>query len=68
MQRAEYPRKLCRDGVFTEHGMGYTCELPLLHPGPHASFSSKTSVEIRDRWEAEHPDWEKNIGNLDIEI
>lgn len=68
MQPAEYPTKSCREPLFNQVGLGYTCELPMMHPGPCASLSLKPSVEARDRWEAAHPEWEKDIGNMDIEI
>lgn len=68
MERATYPQKTCRDHVFNDQGLGYTCELPVMHPGPCASFSVKTSVEHRDRWEENHPKWREDIGKLDDEV
>ena len=68
MQAAEYPQKKCREAVFNDSGMGYTCELPLMHPGPCASFSVSASVTRRNHWEDNNEGWEKNIGNLDIEV
>jgi hypothetical protein len=65
MEAAEYPLKKCREGIYNDHGMAYTCELPLLHPGPCASFSIQRTVDQRDAWESAHPDWRQNIGNLD---
>jgi hypothetical protein len=65
MENAEYPQKACREAVYNDHGMGYTCELPEVHPGPCASFSVRRSVEQRDAWEERHPDWRANIGKLD---
>lgn len=65
MEAAEYPLKKCREGLYNAHGMAYTCELVVLHPGPCASFSVKDSVERRDKWEASNPDWKQNIGQLD---
>jgi hypothetical protein len=62
VQKAEYPQRQCRDHVFNDHGMGYTCELPELHPGPHANTSVKTTVENRDRWEDRNPEWRDKIG------
>lgn len=68
MERAEYPQKTCREPLFNAQGLGYTCELVLLHPGPCASFSVKESVGVRRMWEETHPDWHDQIGNLDIEV
>lgn len=68
MDAVEYPTKKCREGVFNAHAMGYPCELPLLHPGPCASFSVKTSVEARDAWEEKNEDWKSRIGSLDDEV
>lgn len=65
MEQATYPAKKCREGIYNDHGMAYTCELVVLHPGPCASFSVKRTVEARDKWEAANPDWRENIGNLD---
>lgn len=62
MQRAQYPAKTCRDPLFNDHGMGYACELPDLHPGPHATFSIADSVMRRNAWEMAHEGWEKDIG------
>lgn len=68
MEKAVYPAKLCREGMFNAHGIGYTCELPLLHPGPHATFSVSTTVEQRNNWESANPDWKSRIGSLDDEV
>lgn len=68
MKAAQYPQKKCREAVFGELNQGHTCELPLMHPGPCASLSAKSSVENRDRWEERNPGWEDNIGNMDIVI
>jgi hypothetical protein len=38
----------------------YLCEIVEWHPGPCASASVPRSVQARDRWEAEHPGWEKH--------
>lgn len=54
MQKAEYPQKTCREPVFGDSGIGYACELPNMHTGPCATFSSTGSVQRRDRWEAEN--------------
>lgn len=68
MRAAEYPQRVCREAVYNDHGMAYNCELPDLHPGPHASYSVKDTVSRRDEWEIKNPGWEQNIGNLDIEV
>jgi hypothetical protein len=65
METAKYPEKTCREPVFNQHGMGYTCDLVLLHPGPCASFSARDSVDRRDRWESDHPDWRESVGTID---
>ena len=56
MKKPVFPQKTCREGVLTESGLGYSCELQLFHLGPCATFSSASSVRRRDAWEAEHPD------------
>lgn len=56
MKAAEYPQKKCREPMFGESGIGYSCELPNMHTGPHATFSDALSVRLRDRWEAENPE------------
>ena len=68
MQIAEYPEKKCRDPLFNAHSMGYSCELPALHPGPCATNSIADSVTNRDRWEDKNPDWRANMRTGDIEI
>lgn len=67
MDPVEYPQKKCREPLFNSSGMGYTCDVVLMHPGPCASFSVKTSVERRDAWELAHPEWRQDIGQ-DIEV
>lgn len=67
MKRSEYPQRMCREPVAGEF-QNYHCELPDVHPGPHGSFSVVQSVQNRDRWEAENPDWETDIGSADIII
>lgn len=64
MKRAEFPQRTCREPVWAQQA--YPCELPNIHPGPCASFSVKDSVERRDRWEADNPGWQGDIGNMDI--
>lgn len=41
----------------SEQGIGYNCELPMMHPGPCANFSIPFTVTKRDAYEAENPDW-----------
>lgn len=67
MQKAVYPEKTCREPVGGEHQV-YYCELPLTHPGPCASFSVRMSEEIRDRYEAENPEWRTKLGSIDIVV
>ena len=55
MQKAEYPQKTCREPIFGDSGIGYACELVNMHTGPHATFSSRGSVQRRDAWEAANP-------------
>lgn len=57
MQKAEYPEKACREGLMSESGIGYNCELPLMHAGPCANFSIKHTVVVRDKYEHDHPEW-----------
>lgn len=64
VKRAEYPEKTCREPLFGESGLGYTCELPNLHTGPHATFSDTGSVARRDRWEEQNPG---KIGQTDLD-
>lgn len=65
MEAAEYPQKKCREGVFNVHSQAHPCELPVLHPGPCASFSVKESVQRRDVWEEKNPRWRERIGDHD---
>jgi hypothetical protein len=44
----------------SETGIGYNCELPLMHAGPCASFSIKSTVERRDKFEEANPTWREN--------
>jgi hypothetical protein len=60
MQKAEYPEKSCREGMMSTSGAGHNCELPVLHAGPHATFSLADTVTARDAWEVEHPDWREH--------
>ena len=62
MQKAQYPERQCREHVYNGVGMGYNCELPDLHPGPHANLGVRDSVRVRDRWEDQNPDWREKIG------
>lgn len=66
MHPAHYPERQCKEAVANQEGMMYLCELVDLHPGPHASFSVKRTVDGRDRWEQDNPDWRQGIGNNDI--
>lgn len=59
MQKAEYPQKTCREGMMSDTGIGYNCELPTLHSGPCGNFSIPFSVTKRDEWEAANPDWKE---------
>jgi len=63
VKKAEYPSPSCREPLWGVQA--YSCELPDLHPGPHATFSQPTTVQARDAWEADHPGWEKKIGTRD---
>lgn len=66
MDVAQYPARKCKEPVFNDFSMAYPCELIDLHPGPHASLSVARTVTARDRWEAEHPEWRGDVGNMDI--
>lgn len=68
MQAAEYPQRSCREAVYNDHSMAYSCELPDLHPGPCASQSVKASVSRRDAWEGNNPDWRDHIGSALDEV
>lgn len=63
MKKAEYPSPSCREPVWGVQA--YTCELPDLHPGPHATFSQPNSVRLREAWERENHGWEAKIGKRD---
>ena len=67
MKAAEYPAKTCREPIFGTSGIGYTCELPNMHTGPHATFSDSYSVRTRDAWEEANPD-QVGTSNLDGDI
>lgn len=64
MDKAEFPTRQCKEAVWNEVSNAYPCELPDLHPGPCASFSVASTVQRRDAWEADHPDWRSGIGDL----
>lgn len=64
--KPEYPQRTCREAVWGEHGQAYGCELPDIHPGPHASQSSLASLKLRQGWEERNPGWEKAIGSSDF--
>jgi hypothetical protein len=68
MQKRQYPQAQCKEVVWSRQGSGqaYPCELPNWHPGPCGSFSVPQSVEARDAWEAENPDWQQNLGTGDF--
>jgi len=68
MKAAVYPQKHCREPLFSANGTGCTCELPLMHTGPHASFSARDSVQRRDAWDAEHPEQAGKTSTLDGDI
>jgi hypothetical protein len=61
LQRASYPKRTCREHTVPGPSgvTEYRCELEEYHAGPPASLSVPSSVAERDRWEAEHPGWEK---------
>ena len=61
MQVAEYPERRCREAVFNDAGMAYSCEVVDLHPGPCASFSVLASVERREQYEKANPDWRQHL-------
>lgn len=64
MLKAEFPQRTCREAVWGEQA--YTCELPDVHPGPHASFSLRDTVERRDDWERDNPDWQQQVWSADF--
>lgn len=68
MRIAEYPVKACREAVWNDVGLAYTCELPNLHMGPCASQSVARSVKARDAWEEANPDQATATGGGDIII
>lgn len=67
MEKVEFPNRTCREPVWKD-GMVYNCEVIDLHPGPHASYSSRPSVEMRERWEAANPNWGGDVGSHDTLI
>jgi hypothetical protein len=58
VKKAQYPQRSCRIPVPGD-ALDYPCEIVEHHPGPHASFSVRRSVQARDAWEAANPGWEK---------
>lgn len=66
MKPAEYPQPRCKDAVWSPEGIAYICELPDLHPGPHASYSVTPTVAARDTWEESNQGWEQQVGTSDI--
>lgn len=58
MQKAEYPRRQCREHVPGQWS-DYLCPIQEHHAGPHAAFEVPESVTRRDEWEAANPGWEK---------
>lgn len=66
MEAAAFPERKCRETIWSDLGMAYSCDLPDRHPGPHATLSLGQTVEARDRWEANHPDWREQIDTTDF--
>lgn len=64
MKQAQYPQRMCKEGLFSPGGIAHYCELVDLHPGPCASFSITSTIQVRNVWEAEHPGWESGIGDM----
>jgi hypothetical protein len=60
MDPVEWPERKCREVIY-KGDQPYTCEVVDLHPGPCASFSHRETVERRDKWEAEHPNWKREM-------
>jgi hypothetical protein len=58
VETAEYPRRKCRETIWNGE-IPHSCDLPDGHPGPPAATSWPASVERRDQWEKDHPDWKE---------
>lgn len=52
----EFPPRKCREPVFSDSGLGYSCELPLHHMGPCMTYSARHTVENRKVWAEKNPD------------
>lgn len=61
MESAVFPARKCRETIWSALGIAHSCELVDQHPGPHATFSIDSTVEARDRYESDHPEWRKHI-------
>jgi hypothetical protein len=68
MKKPQFPQRSCREHVAGVHDQMGTCDVVLGHPGPCASYSVGESVKRRDAWEERHPEWEKDIGTMDITL
>lgn len=68
MRKVEFPDRSCREHVYGDNYQADVCGVVLGHPGPCASLAIPRSAELRDQWEEEHPDWEKDIGSYDITV
>lgn len=64
----EFPKKRCREGIFTSSGQGYSCELPLFHYGPCMTYSSQETVKARARWAEVNPEKAGKLDSQDIVI
>lgn len=68
MKPVTFPDRSCREHVYGDNYQADVCGVVLGHPGPCASLAIPRSVELRDEWEANHPEWEKDIGSYDITL
>lgn len=66
MKVAVFPQRKCREPIEIGEFIMANCDVREGHPGPCGTLSNQASRERRERWEAEHPDWEDQMNEKDI--
>jgi hypothetical protein len=60
VQPVEWPNRKCRQTVW-RGDTALSCEVIDTHPGPCASFSDQASIDRRDAWEQDNPNWKSDM-------
>lgn len=60
MEEVQWPARKCRETIW-KGDIALSCEVIDLHPGPCATFGDQGSLERREAWEKDNPDWKSKM-------